>query len=475
MAEDAPESTACDAMAGAPTGSLLGARRRDLTPPPRPCLQTPASSKDACSPPPPSKGGPAAKEEAKGGPPAKEEAKEFGGPAGALSIIVGSHVLMFLMASSLYGGGWEAFMPTPKSVAWLLAYHASQYVFARLMPGVWVKGLSGLGYWCNGYCTLYATVAGTLMLHWTGVFDLTDLVNDYPAFLTTAVILGDIYSVIVHVRFARAGQRWSIYDFFIGVETHPRIGMVDVKMVAETRVSWTLLFLVTLGSFMATSRRLDTWMNPSAFMLLAHGLYANACAKGEHFIPYTWDISTEKFGWMLCWWNLAGVPLLYCYQSLFLAKYAWDGLLLPPVPREAYYGVLVVALLLSYWIWDEANYHRCYFRMEQRGEILSRRLFPTFRHVRDPKYIKCDEGVLLIDGWYSHARKIPYTADAAMALLWGLSCGFSSALPFFYFAFFAAMITHRAGRDEARCRKKYGATWDKYIKAVPYRFIPKVY
>uniref|UniRef100_A0A7S4PV59 Delta(24(24(1)))-sterol reductase n=1 Tax=Alexandrium monilatum TaxID=311494 RepID=A0A7S4PV59_9DINO len=450
---------------GAAAGTAPGARKRDQTPPPRQPPKEGASGSQE-----PSQSSAAAQ-----GKPGTEEAKEFGGPVGALCIIVGSHVLMFLMARSLYGGSWDVFIPTIKSVAWFLVYHASQNVFALIMPGVWVKGLSELGYLCNGYSTLYATVGGALLLHWAELFDLTELVKNYPAYLTTAIILGDIYSVITHFAYARAGERWSIYNFFIGVETHPRIGKVDVKMVAETRVSWTLLFLVTLGSYLETSRRLGTWLNPTAFMLLAHGLYANACAKGEHFIPYTWDISTEKFGWMLCWWNLAGVPLLYCYQSLFLAKSTWEGLLLPPVPKEVYYGVLVVALLLAYWIWDEANYHKCYFKMEQRGEILNRRLFPTFRHVKDPKYIKCDAGVLLIDGWYAYARKIHYTADTVMALLWGLSCGFSSLLPYFYFVFFVAMITHRAGRDEARCRAKYGAAWDKYLKAVPYRFVPRIY
>ena len=36
---------------------------------------------------------------------------------------------------------------------------------------------------------------------------------------------------------------------------------------------------------------------------------------------------------------------------------------------------------------------------------------------------------------------------------------------YFYFCLFVAMITHRALRDEQRCAKKYGATWEKYIKA----------
>lgn len=407
----------------------------------------------------------------------EEEEVEFGGPIGNAFIMASSHSLLFLMTASLYGSDTTIFMPTPRSITWFLSYHLSQYLLARFMPGVFVPGQSGMGYWCNAYSSFYATLLGAGLLHHYGIFDLTILVLEFPAFLTTAVILGDIYAVIIHCFYARGWQLLSIYDFFIGIGVHPRIGMVDVKMVAETRVSWTLLLLVTMGSYIETSRRVGSLANPTAFMVLAHGLYANACAKGEHFIPYTWDITTEKFGWMLCWWNLAGVPLLYCYQSLFLAHHAWSGLVLPPVPPAVYYGVISVLLLLAYWIWDEANYHKCYFRMEQRGEILKRNLFPTFRHIPEPKYIKCERSgsTLLIDGWYGCARKIHYTADTCMALLWGLCCGFSSPLPYVYFGFFVTMITHRASRDEARCRQKYGATWEKYLKAVPYRFIPGVF
>jgi delta24(24(1))-sterol reductase len=32
-----------------------------------------------------------------------------------------------------------------------------------------------------------------------------------------------------------------------------------------------------------------------AFMILATGLYINACAKGEECIPQTWDMFHEKF------------------------------------------------------------------------------------------------------------------------------------------------------------------------------------
>lgn len=407
----------------------------------------------------------------------KEEKREleFGGPVGDLFIMVTSHILMYCMAASLYGSEPMQYVPTIKSVSWFLCYHASQVLLARYMPGVLVQ-TNGLDYPCNGYWSFWATLGGAFLLHLVGIFDLTTLVKEYPSFLTTAIVLGDIYSVIIHVCHAKGKELTSIYDFFIGTALHPRVGkLVDVKMVAETRVSWTLLLLITLGCFIESQRRLgSTTPSPVAFMVLAHLLYGNACAKGEHFIPYTWDMTTEKFGWMLCWWNLAGVPLLYCYQSLFLCKHAWNDLTLPPF-ASVYYAVLSICLVLAYCIWDEANYQKCYFKAEMRGQLIQRDLFPTFRHIENPKYIKCEQGVLLTDGWYGKARKIHYTADTCMALLWGLGCGFSSFLPYFYFCFFVAMISHRAFRDEQRCAKKYGATWEKYIKAVPYRFIPGVW
>jgi Ergosterol biosynthesis ERG4/ERG24 family len=53
-------------------------------------------------------------------------------------------------------------------------------------------------------------------------------------------------------------------------------------------------------------------------------------------------------------------------------------------------------------------------------------------------------------------RKIHYTMDVVMALCWGLSCGFSSFLPYWYPVWMAIVILQRAPRDIRRCREKYG-------------------
>ena len=89
-------------------------------------------------------------------------------------------------------------------------------------------------------------------------------------------------------------------------------------MVAEVRLSWLLLFIITIS---AACKQLETTSHVSIqmwFMILAQFLYSNACAKGEHFIPMTWDMTYEKFGWMLNFWNLAGVPFLYALQSSYI-------------------------------------------------------------------------------------------------------------------------------------------------------------
>ena len=47
-----------------------------------------------------------------------------------------------------------------------------------------------------------------------------------------------------------------------------------------------------------------------AFMCLATWLYLNACGKGEELIPQTWDMFHEKWGFLVIFWNFAGVPFV---------------------------------------------------------------------------------------------------------------------------------------------------------------------
>ncbi len=213
-------------------------------------------------------------------------------------------------------------------------------------------------------------------------------------------------------------------------------------------------------------------------MLLAHWLYSNATVKGEHCIPCTWDMFHENFGWMLNFWNIAGVPYLYCFQSFYIAK---NYKKLGDEQSNGYVLAVTVLLIVGYYIFDSANCQKASIKIPG----LKRNTFPQvpWGVLQEPiRYIHTPKGKLLVDGWYAFVRKLQYTGDIVMAVCWGLVCGNPwrvsagiiplNVLPYFYSIFFTGMITHRQSRDEIRCKEKYGEYWDIYTTEVPNVFLP---
>lgn len=185
----------------------------------------------------------------------------------------------------------------------------------------------------------------------------------------------------------------------------------------------------------------------------------------------TWDIYYEKWGFMLIFWNMAGVPLSYCHCTIYLANhdptmYAWSKPALV---------LFYTSYLFVYWVWDSSQSQKNMYRLAERGHYQDRFVFPRlpWRHLENPETITSSKGdTILVDGWYKYARKIHYTCDVYFAVTWGLITGFSSPFPWFYPVFFVIMITHRAWRDIQRCREKYDDAWREYEKRTPYLFVP---
>lgn len=70
----------------------------------------------------------------------------------------------------------------------------------------------------------------------------------------------------------------------------------------------SLRYVALSDSHHSTETKLDH--QNMAFMVLATWLYLNACAKGEECIPQTWDMFHEKWGFLVIFWNFAGVPFV---------------------------------------------------------------------------------------------------------------------------------------------------------------------
>ena len=436
-----------------------------------------------------------------------EIVREFGGTFGVAFIITLSHALMLYLwiAWRFYDGAffypaglsdvgpfftrtWELIVanstPTWSTFAIYWAFLVVEGFMAAYLPGLEIKGLpipsrggEQLVYRCNGITAWWLTLGAVAVLHFTGLFPLQTIYDQFGQFMIAAMITGNVVALAVYFGAKATGndERMSgsfLYDFFMGAWLNPRIGRLDLKMWAEVRVSWLTLFLLTASGAAHQYATYGTLSTPMIFMVVAHFLYTNACMKGEECIPTTWDIFYEKWGWMLVFWNLAGVPFVYCFSSMYLASR-------PPFEHSVPYTVFCFALLLgAYYIWDTAQSQRNRFRMQLNGSFVRRKAFPQlpWGTLANPRYLETQAGSkLLVDGWWRYARKIHYTADVAMALSWGLICGFEHFLPYLYVVFFVVMILHRAGRDIKRCQKKYGEDWDRYCKEVPYLFIPGVF
>lgn len=106
----------------------------------------------------------------------------------------------------------------------------------------------------------------------------------------------------------------------------------------------------------------------------------------------------EKWGFMLIFWNLAGVPLSYCHCTIFLANnppstYSWNRYAL---------AAMYISYLFVYWIWDTTNSQKNRFKQQQRGYSVQRNSFPQlpWQTVQNPKTITSKDGhVILADGW----------------------------------------------------------------------------
>ncbi|CED83198.1 C-24 reductase [Phaffia rhodozyma] len=273
---------------------------------------------------------------------------EFGGPPGVIGMMVGFPMLMYYLWACLwfYQGKFvhpssvedikpflrtmaahvrEDAYPTAWAVKSYLGLMAFQLILAFIVPGKKQNGLpvaslnyKTLVYHCNAIGCWYITLVTAGIVHYFDIFDLTTVIDNFGPLMTVAMIVG--FALTTAVYFGSVFLGWGgqpirmsgnfFYDYFMGAALNPRIGSVDLKMWQEVRIPWVLLFLIALSATLEQYREIGYVTANMAFMLLATALYINACAKGEEMIPTTMDMIHEKDGFMLTFWNFAGVYVL---------------------------------------------------------------------------------------------------------------------------------------------------------------------
>lgn len=136
---------------------------------------------------------------------------------------------------------------------------AYQLGIALVIPGYIQEGLpvpslnyKTLKYNCNALACWYFTIVTVVVLHNTRVFRITEIIDNFGRVMSVAMIYGWGVSIATYVWAVSTGNAMRMsgnvpYDFFMGAALNPRLGSVDLKMWAEVRIPWMLLFWISVS------------------------------------------------------------------------------------------------------------------------------------------------------------------------------------------------------------------------------------
>eukprot|EP01059_Diplonema_ambulator_P036111 TRINITY_DN8868_c0_g1_i2.p1 TRINITY_DN8868_c0_g1~~TRINITY_DN8868_c0_g1_i2.p1 ORF type:complete len:365 (+),score=101.58 TRINITY_DN8868_c0_g1_i2:138-1097(+) len=317
----------------------------------------------------------------------------------------------------------------------------------------------------NGFAAMWVSLAMILPF-----FDLSFIYDDYLKLAFSTILLSLALSIYLYASsykrnaiLAKGGTTGNpIYDFFIGRELNPRIGeQFDLKEFCELRPGLVGWMLINIG-MMQKQYNIYGAVSPGMVAVnILQGLYVVDALYFEKAILTTMDITTDGFGFMLAFGDLAWVPFTYTIQARYMVVTGPQF-----EPSTGFICFATVLSLVGYTIFRLANYEKDVFRTNPADPRVAH-LKTLETNVRNRK--------LLISGWWGLARKINYTGDWLQGLGWSFLTGTSSVIPFFYPIYFFALLVHRALRDDEACTRKYGKEiWSLYKSKVPYLFVPNV-
>lgn len=413
---------------------------------------------------------------------------EFFGPyIGPICIVIGLPLVCYGLVYACNAQGCMQLAPhftlpgfavDQKFFSWeamgvVVGWFAFQIALHVLLPGQRHQGVllpngTTLSYKLNGLNNFILSL--TLALYFgfssNSYFKLSWAYENYVPLLTSAIIFSALLSIYLYLSSFVKGRLLAgggssgvfIYDFYMGRELNPRIGNLDLKEFCELYPG--LIGWVVLDVAMAAEQYQRLGYVSAAMLLVCtfQTLYVWDALYNEKSILTTMDITTDGFGFMLAFGDLAWVPFTYSLQARVLVDNPMSLSMLASV-------AIVVVKALGYLMCRGANSQKDVFRRDpNHPKVRSLKTLPTARGTK-----------LIISGWWGMARHINYFGDWLMGLSWCLPTGFQSILPYFYVVYFGALLIHRDLRDEHACRLKYGKDWDKYCAVVKYRLIPLIY
>ena len=299
-----------------------------------------------------------------------------------------------------------------------------------------------------------------LLTHFWSLFLVA---NGWALLFTAYLFVSGRVKGATHTREDSPLPPW-LADFWFGPELNPTLLGVDLKMFMYHP---SLIGLAVMNAAFAHAQW-ETFGGLTLEMGLYQAFswaYLFSHYAREDFMLSTWDILAERFGFMLAWGDLVYVPFLYSLVGWWVFGRGWnqtpDGWAHTPYPLWA--AVFLVAFhVLCHVVFRGANWQKDRFKRDPEALIWG-------------KKAQTLGGRLLVSGWWGVGRKINYTGEIGVYLSFALCAGFASPWPYILPLTLIVLLTQRAGRDDKRCRAKYGELWDAYCRRARFRIIPFVY
>lgn len=412
-----------------------------------------------------------------------------------LWVMLGTLVLStgLWMACVPYGGSilamlqagphdWLAGLPMPSWVAAQVigGWIAFQLILLEFLPGKKFLGPitpAGLQprYRQNGMAAWLVSHTAVFGGWWMGWLDVAGLYAHYGEILITLNLFAFAFCIFLYWK----GRTFPttldavttgnpVFDFFQGIELHPRLLGVNLKQFINCRVSmmgWSTIFLAFAIAQYEKFGFVSNSMLVSTAVLM---IYLFKFFWWESGYLHSIDIIHDRFGFYICWGVLVWVPAAYCLVALWLVEHPIE---LHPVAAGAMLFVGITAIWLNYDI--DAQRQRV---RSTKGETRVWGKAPRLIHAR---YTPADgierTSLLLVSGWWGGARHFHYVPELVLAAAWTIPAGFDHFLPWFYWVFLFILLMDRARRDEKKCATKYGSDWNRYIEQVPWRVLPGLY
>ncbi len=419
----------------------------------------------------------------------REKKYEFGGPVGALLLMVLLPAVVYYLYFCIrfnngalipgesinyapFGSFWKSIIPTGKAAILYLAWFFFQvllqlFIPGRIFEGAPLKDGTRLSYNMNGLASFLITFAILGLLYMRGVIDFDTIYNNLGALISVVIIFSVLLSIFVYVYSRLSGQYDPesdnpLYNFFLGVALNPRIPPVkgfDLKIFCESRpglIGWIVINFSFMGYQYMKHGEVSLAM---ILVCVFQFIYIADYFWYESAILSTRDILHDRFGSMLIFGDLAWVPFTYSLQAFYLIDHVHT--------MPIWFACLVTILNLGgYYIFRNSNLQKHEFRNRPEKPIWGKK----------PEYIQTGQGnKLLVSGFWGLSRHANYFGDILMALAWCLTCMFGSIVPYFYVIYFTILLVHRERRDNRHGLEKYGEDWEKYTDMVKWRIIPYIY